>query len=354
MNLSQGFPDFDGPPELLDRVQFYLRDRRNQYAPMTGVPALREAIAAKVAALYGLAVDPDTEVTVTSGATEALYCAIAAVVRPGDEVILFEPAYDSYEPVVRLHGGVVRRVVLEPPAYGVPWEQVAALCSDRTRLIITNTPHNPTGTVWSATDLSLLAALVEQTGCYVLADEVYEHILFDGRRHESVCRYPDLFRSSFMVSSFGKTYHVTGWKIGYCVAPAGLSAEFRKLHQYVTFTSNTPVQLGLADFLRACPEHHLQLGAFYQRKRDRLLAGLAASRFAFEAAAGTYFQALDYRAITEQDDRVWTEQLTRDERLALIPVSVFYRQPPAAQMVRVCFAKDDATIDAALEVLCRL
>ncbi|MEM1434871.1 MAG: methionine aminotransferase [Pseudomonadota bacterium] len=354
LNLSQGFPDFDGPEALLERVRFHLGNRENQYAPMMGVAALRQAISRKVLDLYGLATDPDTEVTVTSGATEALYCAIAAVVRPGDEVILFEPAYDSYEPVVTLHGGRVRRVALTAPDYRVPWDTVGALINQRTRLIITNSPHNPTGTIWRAEDLAQLSALQRRSGCFVVADEVYEHILFNGEQHESVCRYPELYRSSFVVSSFGKTYHVTGWKIGYCVAPPALTAEFRKLHQYVTFTSNTPVQLGLADFLRAHPEHHLQLGQFYERKRDRLLAALAGSRFRFQPADGTYFQALDYSAITHEDDCTWTERLTREAGIALIPLSPFYGDPSTARMVRVCFAKDDATLDRAAELLCQL
>ena len=354
LNLSQGFPDFDAPAALLDRVSHYLHSGMNQYAPMMGLPALRQAISEKVAALYGLSVDPADEVTITSGATEALYCAIAAVVRPGDEVILFEPAYDSYEPVVRLHGGVVRRVVLTGPDFAVDWAEVAALCSERTRLIITNSPHNPTGAVWGPGDLQALEDLVHRTGCYVVADEVYEHIVFDGQRHESVCRYPELFASSFVVSSFGKTYHVTGWKIGYCVAPASLTVEFRKLHQYVTFTSNTPIQCALADFLTEHAEHHQQLGSFYEHKRDRLRAGLAGSRFRLLPCAGTYFQALDYSAISEEEDVRWTERLTREAKLALIPLSVFYAQPPAERLVRVCFAKDDATLDAATELLCQL
>ncbi|MFK7912716.1 MAG: pyridoxal phosphate-dependent aminotransferase [Pseudomonadales bacterium] len=354
INLSQGFPDFDAPAALLDRVEHHLRDGQNQYAPMIGVPSLRAITARNIEDLYGLTLDPDQELTITSGATEALFCAIAAVVGPGDEVIVFDPAYDSYEPVVRLQGGRTVHVPLLPPGYGVDWDRVADLITDRTRLIITNTPHNPTGTIWSAADVQTLASVVADRDIYVLADEVYEHIVFDGARHESVCRYPELFARSFVVSSYGKSYHVTGWKIGYCAAPAALSAEFRKIHQYVTFTSNTPVQLGLADFMSAHPEHHQQLGRFYQAKRDRLLGALADSRFASVASAGTYFQLLDYTAIGAQPDHEWVRTLTREVGVAAIPVSVFYRQPPAAHMIRLCFAKDDATLDRAAEILCQL
>ena len=254
LNLSQGFPDFDGPPELLDRVHHYLTNGYNQYAPMQGVPPLRAAIAGKVQDLYGLSVDADAEVTVTSGATEALFCAIAAVVRAGDEVVVFDPAYDSYEPVVTLCGGKTIHVPLSTPDFAVDWDRVADALSDRTRLIITNTPHNPTGAVWSATDMQLLGELVRNKPIYLLADEVYEHICFDGVPHQSLCRYPELYERSFVVSSFGKTYHTTGWKIGYCVAPAQLTAEFRKVHQYNTFTTNTPVQYALADFLTEHPQ----------------------------------------------------------------------------------------------------
>ncbi|MEM6707326.1 MAG: methionine aminotransferase [Pseudomonadota bacterium] len=354
LNLSQGFPDFDAPEPLLERVQHHLRSGANQYAPMMGVPALRVAVARKVADLYGRRTDPDTEVTITSGATEALYGAIAATVRPGDEVIIFEPAYDSYEPAVVLHGGVVRRVALVAPEYRVDWDRVRSLMSDRTRLIITNTPHNPTGAVWTQTDIEALQSIVRGSHSYVLADEVYEHILFDGQRHESLCRYPELFERSFIVSSFGKTYHVTGWKIGYCVAPAALTVEFRKIHQYVTFTSNTPVQLGLADFLEAHPEHHQRLSNFYQRKRDRLLAGLSGSRFRWLPTAGTYFQCLEYSAISDEPDTRWTEWLARERGIALIPVSVFSKEPAGPAQVRVCFANDDDTLDRAAELLCAL
>lgn len=354
LNLSQGFPDFDGPRPLLDRVEHYLNSGQNQYAPMMGVPALREAIAGKVADLYGATLNPDTEITVTSGATEALFCAIAAVVNPGDEVIVFDPAYDSYEPVVRLQGGVTRHVPMHPPSYRIDWDQVADLVSDRTRLIITNSPHNPTGSVWSADDIEALRTVVNGRDIHLLADEVYEHIVFDGRQHESLARYPDLFERSFVVSSFGKTYHTTGWKIGYCTAPAALTEEFRRIHQYVTFTTITPVQMGLADFLAAHPEHHLNLGQFYQAKRDLFCSLLEGSPFEVVPSAGTYFQLLDYSGWSNEADTELAVRLTREAKLASIPTSPFYETDPGHRVLRFCFAKDDETLAKAAEILCSL
>lgn len=354
LNLSQGFPDFDGPTALLERVEHYLRSDHNQYAPMMGVPTLRQAIAGKVADLYGARLDPDAEITVTSGATEALFCAIAAVVNPGDEVIVFDPAYDSYEPVVRLQGGRTHHVPMHPPAYRIDWNQVADLVNERTRMIITNTPHNPTGTVWEPADIDALRSIVAHRNLYLLADEVYEHILFDGREHESLTRYPDLFERSFVVSSFGKTYHTTGWKIGYCTAPAALTEEFRRIHQYVTFTSNTPIQLGLADFLTEHPEHHLELGAFYQAKRDLFCSLLSDSPFEVVPSAGTYFQLLDYGDWSNEADAELAVRLTREAKLASIPTSPFYETDPGHKVLRFCFAKDDATLARAAEILCSL
>ena len=353
LNLSQGFPDFDGPKDLIERVQYYLTHGFNQYPPMTGVPGLREGIAAKVRDLYGLAVDADTEVTVTSGATEALFCAIAAVVHPGDQVIVFDPAYDSYEPVIQLQGGVARHVPLQPPGYRIDWDRVEKYLSRKTRLVIFNTPHNPTGTVWERQDLERLEVLAHRHGFYVLADEVYEHIIFDGREHQSVCRFPGLFQRSFAVSSFGKTYHVTGWKIGYCVAPAALSAEFRKVHQFVTFTSNTPVQHALADFLGSHPEHHLELGSFYQRKRDLFCALLEGSRFSVEPSAGTYFQLLGYQRVSNEADADLALRLTREAKIASIPVSIFYDEQSANdhKVLRFCFCKDDDTLRRGAAIL---
>ena len=354
INLSQGFPDFDAPPALLDRVQHYLRSGHNQYAPMMGAPSLRQALAGKVKYCYGLDVDPDTGITVTSGATDALFCAVAAVVRAGDEVIVFDPVYDSYEPAITLQNAVTVHLPLRAPDYRPDWAQVEAAVTPRTRAIMVNTPHNPTGSVWTADDLLGLQDIVARHGLFVIADEVYEHIVFDGRRHESVCRYPELFARSFVVSSLGKTYHVTGWKIGYCVAPPALTAEFRRIHQFVTFTSITPVQLGLADYLVAHPEHHRELGAFYQRKRDFFIRLLQGSRFTLRPSGGTYFQMLDYSAISDEPDVDLAKRWTADIGVASIPLSVFCQQPPATYLLRFCFAKDDSTLERAAERLCRL
>lgn len=356
INLSQGFPDFDGPPELLARVQHYLTNGFNQYPPMAGVPALREAIAHKVADLYGLTCSPESEVTVTAGATEALFCAIAAVVNQGDEVILFDPCYDSYDPVIRLQGGVPVHLPLSAPEYRVNWDTVSDAISDRTRLIIINTPHNPTGSIWDAEDLQALQMLIEDKPIFLVGDEVYEHIIFDDRLHESLCRYPDLYERSFVISSFGKTYHVTGWKVGYCVAPPELTKEFRRIHQFVTFTVNTPVQYGLADFLAAEPDHHKQLGSFYQTKRDYFCGLLADSKFQFTPSSGTYFQLLDYSRISAESDVALARRWTEESGIASIPVSVFYQrsvpEPPA--VLRFCFAKGNATLERAAEILCSL
>jgi methionine aminotransferase len=354
LNLSQGFPDFDGPPELLQRVHHYLTHGHNQYAPMMGVPSLRAATAEKIRDLYGCVLDPDTEITVTSGATEALFCAIAASVRPGDEVIVFDPAYDSYEPAVTLQGGVTRHVPLHPPGYAVDWDRVADTINDRTRLIIINSPHNPTGSIWGNADIEGLRNAVAGREIFLLADEVYEHMVFDGRQHLSLCRYPDLFARSFVVSSFGKTYHTTGWKIGYCAAPKALSEELRRIHQYVTFTSITPVQLAIADFLSAHPEHHLQLADFYQAKRDLFCGLLEGSVFRLTPSAGTYFQLLDYSAYSSEADTELAVRLTKQAKVASIPVSVFYQKDPGHRMLRFCFAKDDTTLRAGAEILCSL
>jgi methionine transaminase len=354
INLSQGFPDFDGPPELLERVVHHLQHGHNQYAPMPGVAALREQIAGKVAALYGCRVDSDAEVTVTAGATEALFCAITAVVRPGDEVIVFDPAYDSYEPAVALAGGVTVHLPLTAPGFTPDWERVRDALTERTRLVIVNTPHNPSGAAFSAADLDELAALVRGRDCYLVGDEVYEHIVFDGGRHESLLRRRDLYERAFVVSSFGKTYHVTGWKLGYCVAPPALTTELRRIHQYVNFVANTPIQHALADYMAAAPEHALSLGAFYQAKRDLFLARLAGSRFSAVPSAGTYFQLLDYSRLSNETDVDLARRLTIEHGLASIPISVFYQHAPELRLLRFCFAKDDATLVRATEILCAL
>lgn len=354
LNLSQGFPDFAVPAGLLERVSFHLAAGHNQYAPMAGVPALREAIAAKTLDLYGCRLDPDTEITVTSGATEALFSAIEALVGPGDEVLCFDPAYDSYDPAIRLAGGRAVHLPLRAPAFSVDWDRVRDALNDRTRLIILNTPHNPTGAVLSATDMETLASLVRDRDLWLLGDEVYEHIIFDGRRHESLLRWPELAQRSLTVSSFGKTYHATGWKIGYCAGPAPLMAEFRRVHQFVQFCVATPLQWALADFVASDPGHYLGLPDFYQAKRDRFCALLAGSRFRITPSAGTYFQLLDYAAISDEPDTEFARRLTLEAGIASIPVSVFCREPAATRLLRFCFAKDEATLEQAADILCRL
>jgi methionine aminotransferase len=331
-----------------------MRAGRNQYAPMAGWPALCEAIAGKVRDLYGRAVSAADEVTVTSGGTEALFSAIHAIVRPGDEVILLEPAYDSYEPAVELAGGRVVRVPLEPPAYGVDWNRVSDAVSPRTRLVVVNSPHNPSGAVWSDEDLGALARILRPTTAYVLSDEVYEHMVFDGRAHASVLRHDELAARSFVVSSFGKTYHATGWKVGYCIAPAALTVEFRKVHQFVQFAVATPIQAGLADFMVECPAHHLELPAFYQAKRDHFCRLLSRTPLRFTPSAGTYFQLADYSAVSELPDVEFARWLTREIGVAAIPISVFSTYGPNTPLVRFCVAKNEATLEAAGDRLRRL
>lgn len=348
INLSQGFPDFDCPPALLERVTHYLHDRRNQYPPMAGIPELRQQIADKVLALYGCSADPDHDITVTSGATEALFDAIQAVVGRGDEVILFDPAYDSYEPAVLLAGGVPVHVPLEPPGFRIDWDRLSGALSPRTRLVVINSPHNPCGTVLSAADLDTLAAILRSRDILVLSDEVYEHMVFDGARHHSVLGHEELRGRSLAVFSFGKTYHATGWKVAYCVAPRALMAEFRKVHQFVTFTTSSFVQYALADFMASCPQHALELPAFYQAKRDTFCRLLASTRFRFTPSAGTYFQLADYSEISDLDDMAFVTWLTQTQGVAAIPLSPFYADPPNTRIVRFCFCKDDATLEAAV------
>ena len=352
INLSQGFPDFSAEDVLFERVAHWMRAGHNQYAPMAGVPALRAAIVAKVEALYGAAYDPEHEVTVTAGATQALFTAVAALVHPGDEVIVFEPVYDSYVPAIELQGGVVRRARLSAPDYRPDWQAVRALVTPRTRMIMINTPHNPTGTVWTAADLAELAAITRGTGIVVVADEVYEHIVFDGQLHQSVARVPELAARSVIVSSFGKTYHVTGWKVGYVLAPRELMAEFRKVHQFNVFTVNTPVQLALADYMGDA-SRHLGLAAFYQQKRDFFRAGLAATRFEALPCAGTYFQTVRYAAISDQPDTAFVDWLTREVGVAAIPLSAFSGDGRDERVIRFCFAKREDTLAAAFERLQR-
>lgn len=353
VNLGQGFPDFDCDPGIVDAVATAMRAGHNQYPPMAGVPRLRQAIAAKIASLYGHQYSWDSEITVTAGATQGILTAILCAVHPGDEVIVLEPCYDSYLPAIELAGATAVPVALEAPAFRVPFDKLAAAITPRTRMILINTPHNPTGTIWRAGDMDQLAQILAGTDILLLSDEVYEHMVYDGQRHESVSRHPELARRSFVISSFGKTYHVTGWKVGYVAAPAALMAEFRKVHQFNVFTVNTPVQHGLADYMAdAAP--YLQLSAFYQAKRDFFRAGLAGSRFKLLPSDGTYFQCVDYSAISDLSEADFAMWLTREIGVAAIPVSAFYSQPRESGVVRFCFAKKEETLALALERLGKL
>ncbi len=354
INLSQGFPDFDGPRYLQERLAFHVAQGANQYAPMTGVPALREAIAAKTAELYGYTPDANTDITVTAGATEALYAAITALVREGDEVICFDPSYDSYAPAVELSGGILKRIALQPPHFRVDWQAFAELLSDKTRLVILNTPHNPSATVWLKSDFEALWQAIADHEIYVLSDEVYEHICFAAEGHASVLAHPQLRERSVAVSSFGKTFHMTGWKVGYCVAPAEISAELRKVHQYLTFAVNTPAQLALADMLRNAPEHYRELPDFYRARRDLFIEALGNSRLEILPCEGTYFLLADYSAISSLDDVSFCQWLTKEVGVAAIPLSVFCADPFPHKLIRLCFAKQESTLLAAAERLCKL
>jgi methionine aminotransferase len=353
INLSQGFPDFDVHPDLLDLVNKYMRSGNNQYAPMQGVLILREMIAEKVMELYNAVYDPLSEITVTSGATEALFSAIAAVVHKGDEVIVLEPAFDSYVPAIELNGGIPVYVKFRFPEYGIDWNEVQQAVTLKTRLIILNSPHNPTGAVWSGDDIASLKHIVKDTKILILSDEVYEHIIFDGIRHESISCHPELFSRSFVISSFGKTYHTTGWKIGYCLAPAALSKEFQKVHQFLTFASNTPIQFAYAEFMQN-KDVYLNLSTFYQQKRDRFLKLIETSRFKPIPCHGTYFQMLDYSEISHESDIEFSKQLIIEHGVASIPPSVFYHQKDDHHVLRFCFAKKDETLDMAAEKLCKI
>jgi methionine aminotransferase len=349
INLGQGFPDFDGPQALRDALARAMDEGRNQYAPMSGLAELREQIARKTEALYGRRVDVDHDITVTSGATEAIFAAVAAVVHRGDEVIVLDPCYDCYEPAIDLAGGNAVHVPLDPRDFSVDWQRVRDAVTSRTRMIIVNSPHNPSGAIFRDTDLAELADLVRDTGILVLSDEVYEHIVFDGEPHRSVLTHAELVGRSFVVSSFGKTYHCTGWKVGYCIAPRALGAELRKVHQYLTFCTFTPAQVAFARILESDPRHYLDLPAFYQARRDRFREALAGSRLRLLPVGGTYFQLADYSAISDKDDLGFCEWMTKEGGVAAIPVSAFYETPPAdLRLIRLCFAKSDEVLaDAA-------
>ena len=355
VNLGQGFPDFAVPRRLVDELARAMAEGRNQYAPMTGIPALRQAIAAKSERCYGRKVDADAEVTVTSGASEAIFDAVHAVVRPGEEVIVLDPCYDCYEPAIDLAGARAVHVPLDPADFSVDWQRVKDAISPRTRMLMINSPHNPSGAMLSADDMATLAGLLRGTGIVLLSDEVYEHIVFDGARHESVLRHPELAERAFVVSSFGKTYHCTGWKVGYVVAPPALSAEFRKVHQYNTFCTFAPAQFAFAAMIEHEPEHYEQLGAFYQAKRDRFREQLLGTKLRPLPVPGGYFQLVDYSAVSDLPDAEFCRWLTIEKGVAAIPLSPFYETPPEGQrLARLCFAKEEATLDAAIERLVAL
>ena len=350
INLSQGFPDFNTAPELVEAVARYMRDGYNQYAPMPGVFALREALSRKIELLYGRRYDPGTEITITSGATEAIYSTLTALVHPGDEVVLLQPAYDSYTPAVQLSGGIARYVTLRRPDYRIDWDEVRQAVSARTRVIMVNSPHNPTGMMLDANDIRELGRVLQGTDAIVVSDEVYEHIVFDGARHESLARYPDIAERAVVISSFGKTYHTTGWKVGYCAAPQAISAEIMRVHQFVTFAVNGAIQRAYAEFVNRDPAI-ADLAPFYQAKRDRFLELIRGSRFRPLACRGTYFQMVDYSAITDERDSDFALRLIREHGVATIPISPFLSGEEPGPVLRLCFAKKDDTLERGAERL---
>lgn len=353
INLSQGFPDFSCHPDLIKLVNKHMKAGHNQYAPMQGVKSLREKLAEKIELIYGAKYNPGTEITITAGATESLFAAITAAVHPGDEVIVFEPWYDAYIPAIQYNGGIPVYIKLKLPDYRIDWENVGKVISPKTRLMIFNSPHNPSGSILDKNDIDQLIKLVKNTDIILINDEVYEHIIFDGKVHHSFSRYPELCERSMVISSFGKTYHTTGWKVGYCAAPEALSVEFQKVHQFLTYAVNTPIQMAYADFL---DRKHLyqELANFYQRKRDLFSELISSSRFKILPCKGTYFQLADYSNISEQNDFEFSKRLTCEFKVAVIPTSVFYHRKDDHNIIRFCFAKQDDTLKKAAERLCRI
>lgn len=350
INLSQGFPDYDCAPELIDMVSKAMKGGFNQYAPMAGLMSLREQIAIKTENLYGAQYNPDTEITITAGGTQAIFTAISAVIHPNDEVIIFEPAYDAYAPAIKLMGGVVKSLELEPPDYRIPWDMVKRLITSKTRMIVLNSPQNPTGTILSKTDIDELTAIVKNQDILILSDEVYEHLVYDGEIHHSMARYPELRERSLIAVSFGKPFHNTGWKMGYCLAPANLMQEFRKIHQFIVFSVNTPMQAGIAEYLKD-EQVYLGLPAFFQQKRDYFRDGLQQSRFKLLPCQGSYFQCVSYQGLTDERDSDLAIRITREFGVASIPVSAFYTQGTNHHILRFCFAKRQETLDKAVERL---
>jgi methionine aminotransferase len=353
LNLSQGFPNFESDLKLIALVNKAMVNGKNQYAPMPGILSLREAIAEKIFNLYGVSYNPETEITITAGATQAIFTAISATVHKDDEVIIFKPAYDCYEPTIELFGGKAISVQLNPEDFSIDWQKVKGLITDKTKMVIINSPHNPSGRILSKSDMQQLEALLKNTNILLLSDEVYEHIIFDGEKHQSAALFPALAERAFIVASFGKTFHNTGWKVGYCIAPAKLTEEFRKVHQFNVFSVNHPVQIALAEYLKN-PNHYLELGSFYQQKRDLFLSLLKDSRFDFIPSKGTYFQLLNFSKITDESDVDFAIKLTKEQKIASIPISVFNEAGLDTKVLRFCFAKTDKTLKKAAEILCKI
>ncbi len=350
INLSQGFPDFPVSAELIELINRNMKAGNNQYAPMPGYRPLREVIAAKVQNLYSATYDPDKEITITSGGTQAIYSAITALIKEGDEVIVFEPAYDCYVPAIELNGGIPVQIQLKGSDFHIDWNEVKKMINQRTRMILINTPHNPTGAILTAKDMHQLEKITHNRDIVIVSDEVYEHIIFDGYEHQSVMRYPKLADRSFVVFSFGKTFHATGWKTGYCLAPENLMAEFRKVHQFQVFSVNTPIQYALAEYM-ADANNYSGISAFYQQKRDLFLSLIKDSRFKPLNCSGSYFQLLDYSKISDQKDTEFAVKVTKEHGVAAIPISVFYKNPNDQKVLRFCFAKEDTTLEKAAEKL---
>ena len=353
LNLSQGFPDFEISGELIELVHHYMKKGYNQYAPMPGVPALRKAISKMVEKNHGQYYNPETEINITAGATQALYTAFSAFVKDDDEVIVFDPAYDSYTPAVKVNGGTVKHAQMEMPGYTIDWKKVARLINTHTRMIVINSPHNPTGTVLTEDDMLQLERLTTNSDIIVLSDEVYEHLIFDNTQHQSVCRFPELAKRSLAIGSFGKTFHATGWKIGYVLAPENLMKEFRKVHQWVVFAVNTPIQMAMAEYL-ADENTYKSLPAFYQQKRDLFVDLIKGSRFKIIPSHGTYFQCLDYSAISNEGDLAFAKRLTAENKISSIPLSSFFKDGRDDKILRFCFAKKEETLKKAAEILCKI
>jgi len=353
INLSQGFPDFETSPELIKLANTAMKKGHNQYAPMAGVLPLREQIAKKTEKLYGTVYNPDTEITITAGGTQAIFTAITTMIHPNDEVIMFEPAFDCYAPAIKLMGGIVKSLELEPPDYRISWDMVKRLINNKTKMIILNSPHNPTATILHKEDIEELSNLVKTQDIWILSDEVYEHLIYDGETHHSMAMYPELQQRSFIVASFGKPFHATGWKVGYCMAPALLMSEFRKVHQFLVFSVNTPIQYAIAEYLKN-ENHYLDLPAFFQQKRDYFRKGLEESKFKLLPCSGSYFQSVTYKDITDEKDSDFALRLTREFGVASIPVSGFYSKGTDHHVLRFCFAKRQETLDKAVDRLLKI